>query len=94
MKILEYEICYCKICRNEFSDEEASKKPHILKCGNTVCNSCMEKLTKEHKECFFDKTHSHYQEQAPVNFSFIDILKEFNELKEKEKEKEKDKEKK
>lgn len=86
LKILEYEICYCKMCKQAFSDEDIKKKPHILKCGNTVCNECMKILTTtEKKECFFDKTHFHFNEDAPLNFSFIDILNDFNDMIQKDK---------
>ncbi len=79
-KILEYEICYCKMCEKKYSDSEEEHKPHILSCGNTVCNTCMKKLIETQGEkCFFDKTHTHNDDKTlpPINYAFIDILQDF-----------------
>ena len=79
-KILEYEICYCKMCNEKYNDSTEEHKPHILSCGNTVCNNCIKRLTGPTAEkCFFDKNHCHKDDKTlpPVNYAFIDILQDF-----------------
>jgi hypothetical protein len=79
-KILEYEICYCKMCNERYSDSKEEFKPHILSCGNTVCKTCMKKLIDSNAgKCFFSNDHSHKDEKTlpPINYAFIDILQDF-----------------
>ena len=77
LKILQYEISSCEICKSEYTKEN---KPLILNCGNTLCNNCLKNLlkTKENK-CPFNKEHIHKKdEKFPVNYSFFDIVSGLN----------------
>jgi hypothetical protein len=79
LKILGKEILFCKVCNRMY---EESNKPHILSCGNTICHYCMLKYTKvgfnvSDPSCFFDISHHHILQEAPVNYTFLDILHNF-----------------
>jgi hypothetical protein len=36
----------CAICREEFSDELAARKPRLLSCAHSFCSECLEKQPK------------------------------------------------
>lgn len=73
MKIIEYEIIMCKVCKHELSEEN---KPYILSCGNTLCHKCQTLLTAPGSEvkCPFDLSHSHANETPVINYSYNEIV--------------------
>ena len=80
LKILKYEISSCEICKKEYSEKN---KPHILICGNTICEKCLNKIVKNNNEtqCFFDNNHFHKNdENFPINYTLLDTLGDLNNL--------------
>ena len=79
LKILQYEISFCEICKAKYSNKN---KPHILICGNTLCENCLKSnINNNEIVCPFDKEHTHKNdENFPINYSFLNTLTDLNSI--------------
>ena len=80
LKIFQYEIYKCEKCGQNYSEKN---KPHILICGNTICEKCLNQIVKNDNEtqCFFDKNHFHKNdENFPINYTLLTSLGDLKNL--------------
>lgn len=75
----------CKICLQQFSEDVDDLIPRVLiGCGHTLCQKCVETLTKKSKgfrfQCPFDRQNtSGTFQNLPKNRAVIDMLRELKE---------------
>ncbi len=79
LKLFGKEILFCLACESMYTEEN---KPYILNCGNTICNDCVFKYTrvvfdKSDPSCHFDHSHHHILEDVPVNYLYLEIIRNF-----------------
>jgi len=67
----------CQICFEEYNNDD--KKPMVLDCGHTICNSCLMSILSTNqvrlRKCPFDnKELKRNANEYPVNWSYIDVI--------------------
>ena len=66
----------CNICLEIYDDD--LHRPKVLDCGHSLCKECLDKCFSDDFRCPTCKAKPKYtiSEKVPVNYDFLDIIKE------------------